>query len=116
MKNAPLRLALLLAMLGAATAAPACTNLLVTKGASEDGSTMLTYSADSYQMFGELYHYPAAKYRPGTMLDVYEWDAPGHLLGQIPQVRQTYNVIGNMNEKQAARNSAVPTVSWTTGA
>lgn len=62
MKNAPLRLALLLAMLGAATAAPACTNLLVTKGASEDGSTMLTYSADSYQMFGELYHYPAAKY------------------------------------------------------
>ena len=102
MKNAPLRLALLLAMLGAATAAPACTNLLVTKGASEDGSTMLTYSADSYQMFGELYHYPAAKYRPGTMLDVYEWDAPGHLLGQIPQVRQTYNVIGNMNEKQVA--------------
>ena len=81
-------------------AAFACTNLLVTKGASTDGSTMLTYSADSYQMYGELYHYPAAKYPKGAMLDVYEWDMPGHLLGRIPQVRQTYNVIGNMNEKQ----------------
>lgn len=83
-------------------AAFACTNLLVTKGASTDGSTMLTYSADSYQMYGELYHYPAAKYPKGAMLDVYEWDMPGHLLGRIPQVRQTYNVIGNMNEKQVA--------------
>lgn len=80
----------------------ACTNILVTKGASKDGSTMLTYSADSYQLFGELYHYPAAEYPEGAMLDVYEWDVPGHFLGRIPQVRRTYNVIGNMNEHQLA--------------
>ena len=80
----------------------ACTNILVTKGASKDGSTMLTYSADSYQLFGELYHYPAAEYPKGAMLDVYEWDVPGHFLGRIPQVRRTYNVIGNMNEHQLA--------------
>lgn len=80
----------------------ACTNILVTKGASKDGSTMLTYSADSYQLFGELYHYPAAEYLEGAMLDVYEWDVPGHFLGRIPQVRRTYNVIGNMNEHQLA--------------
>ena len=80
----------------------ACTNILVTKGASKDGSTMLTYSADSYQLFGELYHYPAAEYPEGAMLNVYEWDVPGHFLGRIPQVRRTYNVIGNMNEHQLA--------------
>ena len=48
----------------------ACTNILVTKGASKDGSTMLTYSADSYQLYGELYHYPAASYANGSMLKV----------------------------------------------
>lgn len=100
MKNNLLRTLLVTVLFTTGTAAPACTNLLVTKGASTDGSTMLTYSADSYQMYGELYHYPAAKYPKGAMLDVYEWDIPGHLLGRIPQVRQTYNVIGNMNEKQ----------------
>ncbi|MDD4820462.1 MAG: C69 family dipeptidase [Flavobacteriales bacterium] len=78
----------------------ACTNILVTKGASKDGSTMLTYSADSYQMYGELYHYPRASYAKGSMRKVYEWDVPGHLLGEIPQAEQTYNVIGNMNEYQ----------------
>ncbi len=77
----------------------ACTNLLVAKGASVDGSTMVTYSADSYSLFGELYHWPAATYPAGMMLDVYEWDT-GKYLGKIPQARQTYNVIGNMNEHQ----------------
>ena len=76
-----------------------CTNLLVGKSASTDGSTMVTYSADSYSLFGELYHWPAATYPEGTLLDVYEWDT-GKFLGQIPQVKQTYNVIGNMNEHQ----------------
>ena len=80
----------------------ACTNILVTKGASKDGSTMLTYSADSYQLYGELYHYPAATYAKGSMLKVYEWDVPGHYMGEIAQVEKTYNVIGNMNEKQVA--------------
>jgi dipeptidase len=77
----------------------ACTNLLVGKKASVDGSTMVTYSADSYALYGELYHYPAAKYAPGTLLPVYEWDT-GKFLGQIPQAAETYNVIGNMNEYQ----------------
>ena len=77
----------------------ACTNLLVGKKASKDGSTLVTYSADSYSLYGELYHWPAAQYAPGTMLDVYEWDTH-KFLGQIPQVAETYNVIGNMNEYQ----------------
>ncbi len=79
----------------------ACTNFLVTKGASVDGSTMITYTADSHTLYGELYFWPAANYPPGTMLDVIEWDT-GRLLGQIPQVPHTYNVIGNMNEFQLA--------------
>lgn len=77
----------------------ACTNLLVGKAASIDGSTMVTYSADSYSLYGELYHWPAAKYPAGTFVDVREWDTNKYL-GKIPQVSQTYNVIGNMNEHQ----------------
>ena len=77
----------------------ACTNLIVGKNASADGSTIVSYSADSYGLFGELYHYPAGIHKKGTMVDVYEWDT-GKYLGQIEQARQTYNVIGNMNEYQ----------------
>ena len=77
----------------------ACTNLIVGKNASTDGSTIVSYSADSYGLFGELYHYPAATYPKGTMLKVYEWDT-GKYLGEIEQARQTYNVTGNMNEFQ----------------
>ncbi len=76
-----------------------CTSILVTKGASADGSTMITYAADSHQLYGELYHWPAAKYPEGTLLDVYEWDT-GKYLGKIKQARETYAVIGNMNEYQ----------------
>ncbi len=76
-----------------------CTNLLAGKLATTDGSTMVTYSADSYMLYGSLYHYPAQTYPPGTMLDVYEWDT-GKYLGQIKQVEKTLAVIGNMNEKQ----------------
>ena len=79
----------------------ACTNFLVTKGASTDGSTMITYAADSHVLFGELYHWPAAEYPKGTMLKVYEWDT-GKYLGEIEQVERTYNVVGNMNEFQLA--------------
>lgn len=78
-----------------------CTNLLVGKLASNDGSTMITYSADSYALYGELYHWPAKKYGAGEMLKVYEWDT-GKYLGEIKQVRETYNVVGNMNEHQLA--------------
>jgi len=77
----------------------ACTNLLVGKAASLDGSTMITYSADSYALYGELYHWPAATYPANTWLDIREWDSNKYL-GKIPQVSQTYNVIGNMNEYQ----------------
>ena len=78
-----------------------CTNLLVGKKASTDGSTLISYAADSYGLYGELYHWPAKQYRPGEILKVYEWDS-GKYLGEIPQVLQTYNVIGNMNEHQLA--------------
>ncbi|MCD4834683.1 MAG: C69 family dipeptidase [Bacteroidales bacterium] len=79
----------------------ACTNFLITKGASADGSTMITYAADSHVLYGELYHWPAADYPKGTMLKVYEWDT-GKYLGEIEQVEHTYNVIGNINENQVA--------------
>ncbi len=79
----------------------ACTNFLITKGASADGSTMITYSADSHELYGELYHSPAAKYPPGAQRDVIEWDT-GKFLGRIPEVAETYAVVGNMNEHQVA--------------
>ena len=79
----------------------ACTNFLITKGASTDGSTMITYAADSHVLYGELYHWPSADYPKGTMLKVYEWDT-GKYLVEIEQVEHTYNVVGNMNENQVA--------------
>lgn len=79
----------------------ACTNFLVTKGASIDGSTMITYAADSHTLYGELYYQPAMDYPAGAMRDIYEWDT-GKFLGRIPQVAHTYSVIGNMNEFQLA--------------
>lgn len=77
----------------------ACTNFLVGKAATLDGSTLISYNADSYFLFGALYHYPAAKYPAGTMLDIHNWDS-GKYLGKIKQVERTYSVIGNMNEYQ----------------
>ena len=77
----------------------ACTNLIVGKKASADGSVIVSYSADSYGMFGFLCHYPAAINESGVMRDIYEWDT-GKYLGQIKEAKQTYNVIGNMNEFQ----------------
>lgn len=79
----------------------ACTNYLVTKGASVDGSTMISYAADSHVLYGELYHWPAGEWPEGTMMDVYEWDT-GRWLGKIKQAARTYNVVGNMNENQVA--------------
>lgn len=79
----------------------ACTNYLVTKGASVDGSTMITYAADSHVLYGELYHWKAGEHPAGTMMDVYEWDT-GKYLGKIKQASRTYNVVGNMNEHQVA--------------
>ena len=92
---------LLAAVLIMATAnvSDACTNLLITKGATKDGSVMVTYSADSHVLYGELYFTPAGVFSKGSKLKVYEWDG-GHFLGEIAQVPKTYSTIGNMNEHQ----------------
>ncbi|MEI6274853.1 MAG: C69 family dipeptidase [Prolixibacteraceae bacterium] len=79
--------------------ADACTNFLITKGATVNGTPMITYAADSHTLYGELYFWPAANYKAGTMVDVYEWDT-GKLMGKIPQAPHTYQVVGNINEHQ----------------
>jgi dipeptidase len=76
-----------------------CTNLLISKGATKDGSVMVTYSADSHQLYGELYFKMANSFAPGSMLKIYEWDS-GKYLGEIPQIGKTYTTVGNMNEHQ----------------
>ena len=81
------------------SAAFACTNFIVGKKASADGSVFVTYNADSYGAFMPLYHYPAAKHQAGEMRKVYEWDTNKYL-GEIPEAAETYNVIGNSNEWQ----------------
>ena len=86
-------------LLAAITSGMACTNLIVGKAASADGSVIVSYSADSYGMFGYLCHYPAATHPEGAMREVYDWDS-GKFLGSIPEARQTYNVVGNINEHQ----------------
>ena len=94
-------LAVIVLMSAGTSQLSACTNFIVTRGASTDGSNMVTYAADSHTLYGELYYRPAATYPAGTMLDVIEWDS-GLLKGQIPQATRTYSVIGNMNEFQLA--------------
>ncbi|MBP5677183.1 MAG: C69 family dipeptidase [Bacteroidales bacterium] len=84
-----------------ASGADACTNFLFTKGATKDGSTMITYAADSHTLYGELYYRRAASYPAGTMMQVVDWDS-GTPLIKIPQVAHTYSVVGNMNEWQLA--------------
>ena len=77
----------------------ACTNLIVTPGATTDGSTLVAYSADSYGMFGHLCHYPASVNPKGTLRPIHDWDT-GKFLGNIAEAERTYNVIGNINEHQ----------------
>lgn len=84
-----------------ALAASACTNLLVGKKASKNGEAYLTYSADSYGMYGRLLHYPASKHAPGTMRRIVDGDTHKYL-GEIPEAPVTYNVVGNINEHQVA--------------
>lgn len=91
--------AIALIVLLATNQAFSCTNILVTKGASTDGSTMVTYAADAHVLYGELYYKPAAVYPDGTIMDVYEWDT-GKFLGKIKQVNKTFSAVGNMNEHQ----------------
>lgn len=89
-------------ILTATAAATACTNFIITRGASTDGSVMVSYSADSHQLYGCLYKYNAPKkHKHNEMLSVYEWDS-GRFLGQIKQAPRTYSTVGNMNEHQLA--------------
>ena len=82
-----------------ATAASACTNFIVGKGASTDGSVICTYNADDYGMFIGLAHYTAGTHQKGEMRKIIDWDTKKYH-GEIPEAPVTYNVIGNINEHQ----------------
>lgn len=84
---------------GAVAQTDACTNLLVGKNASADGSTIISYAADAHILYGDLQHLPAADHKPGTMRQVKDWDT-GILHGEIPEAAHTYAVVGNINEHQ----------------
>ena len=92
---------LILALCSAWVAGIACTNFLVGKDASQDGSTMISYAADSYALYGFLHFVPAADHPEGAVREVKDWDT-GKPLCTIPQVAHTYNIVGNMNEHQLA--------------
>jgi len=83
--------------MGTAMTADACTSLVAAKGATADGSVMVTYAADSHNLYGELYRQPAADHPKGTMRPVIDWDT-NKRLGEIPEVEHTYSTVGNMNE------------------
>ncbi len=84
-----------------AVSALACTNFIAGKLATTDGSVMITYAADSHTLYGDLSHTPATVHKDGAMRKIVEWDT-GKPLGEIPQPKETYNVVGNMNEYQVA--------------
>lgn len=91
--------ALCTALMLSASDADACTNVIISRGASKDGSCMVSYAADSHWLYGELYFHPAADWKPGTLLDIREWDTQ-RPLGRIAQVPHTFQTVGNMNEHQ----------------
>ncbi len=102
MKRKSLYLTLMLPALALMPAeAEACTNLIAGPKATTDGSVLVTYAADSHNLYGMLTHTPAADHAPGSIRKVVEWDT-GKPLGSIPQIPHTYNVVGNMNEHQVA--------------
>ena len=83
-------------LLAGITSSEACTSFLIGKKASADGSVMITYSMDSFGMFTNLQHFPAAKHPAGTMRQIVDGDT-NHYLGEIPEAPQTYAVMGNIN-------------------
>ena len=85
----------------------ACTNIIVTRGASKDASCMISYAADSHWLYGELYFHPRAEHKAGTPLPIFEWDS-NRPLGSISQVAHTYQTMGNMNEHQLI----IPETTW----
>ena len=96
----------------------ACTNLIAGKKATVDGSVMMTYSADSHNLYGALHHAKAAKHPKGAMRQIRDWDT-NRPLGAIPEAAETYNVVGNMNEHQVAIGESTwggrPELADTTG-
>lgn len=94
-------LILLFLMIPGRAPATACTSFIITKGASQDGSTIITYTADSHTLYGECYYRPAADYLEGKSLEILDTET-GKVLGTIPQVPHTYAVVGYMNERQVA--------------
>lgn len=97
MNTARKMLAALTAAAAVTVPAGACTSLIATPGASADGSTMITYAADSHTLYGELYRQEAADHAEGAMRPITDWDS-GIYRGEIPEVSHTYATIGNMNE------------------
>lgn len=96
MRNIRLTLSALMMAAGSA-AALACTSLIAAPGATESGSSMITYAADSHTLYGALYSQPAADHADGAVRRVIDWDS-GKYLGDIPEVKHTYATVGNMNE------------------
>jgi len=101
MKIPFLKICLILIITAFTNHAFACTNLIVTKGASTDGSVMITYAADSHTRYGTLGFYPAADHQPGDLCEVFHYEN-GKLLGTIPEVAHTFSVVQFMNEYQVA--------------
>jgi dipeptidase len=79
----------------------ACTNLIITRGASTDQSVMITYAADSHTRYGAITFFPAADHKPGDLCEIYHYEN-GKLLGAIPEVAYTFSVVQFMNEHQVA--------------
>ena len=99
--NTLARLATVGAVLALPAAAVPCTSIVVAPGPTTDGSSYLTYAADSHELYGELVHTPAGAHQPGETREIIEWDS-GKSLGRIPQAPLTYNVVGHMNEHQVS--------------
>ena len=95
MKSVFKLVALVGAFIGSVATADACTNIIVTKGASQDGSNIVTYAADSHGLYGSLYQYVPGKFT--QWMDVTEWDT-GRYIGKIEQVPVRYRTLGNSNE------------------
>ena len=101
MKKCQFLLILLVSFLSAYKHSSACTNLIITKGASKDGSVMITYAADSHTRYGAIAFFPAADHEPGDRCEVYHYES-GMFMGIIPEVAHTYSVVQFMNEHQVA--------------
>lgn len=90
---------LVICMLLASSVSLACTNFIVTKGASKDSSTMLVYTNDGEWLY-RLYLTEASDHPEG---DSIEFTNRYGVMGKIAQVSHTYAVVGfHMNEFQVA--------------